>query len=83
MKKAFLACNDIIIFKYDNDISVIEKIVKLAKENKIELKRINSSVRRILKVKQKYNMNNYYIEKDDEFINKINEKIEYVRSRVL
>ena len=28
-------------------------------------------------------MNNDYIEKDDKFINKINEKIEYVRSRVL
>lgn len=83
VKKAFLACNDIVIFKYDNDISVIDKIVNLAKENKIEMKRINSSVRRILKVKQKYNMNNDYIEKDDKFINKINEKIEYVRSRVL
>ena len=78
-----MACNDIVIFKYDNDISVIDKIVNLAKENKIEMKRINSSVRRILKVKQKYNMNNDYIEKDDKFINKINEKIEYVRNRVI
>ena len=34
-------------------------------------------------VKQKYNMNNEYIEKDDKFINKINEKIEYVRNRVI
>ena len=83
VKKAFLACNDIIIFKYDNDISVIDKIVKLAKENKIEIKRVNSSVRRILKVKQKYDMNNNYIEKDEEFVKKINEEIEYVRSRIL
>ena len=51
VKKAFLACNDIIILKYDNDIRVIDKIIKLAKEDKLKMKRINKSVMRILKVK--------------------------------
>ncbi len=83
IKKAFLACNDIILFKYDNDIRVIEKIIKLVKENKIEEKRINKSVRRILKVKEKYGLNNNYIEKDDEFVDYINEKIEDIRQKVL
>lgn len=83
VKKAFLACNDIVIFKYDNDIRVIDNIIKLVKENKIEIKRVNNSVRRILKVKQKYNMNNDYIKKDEDFKNKINEKIEYIRNKVI
>ena len=83
VKKAFLACNDIIMFKYDNDIHVIEKIIEMAKDNKIEEKRINKSVRKILKVKEKYKLNNEYIEKDEKFINNINERIEDVRQKVL
>lgn len=83
IKKAFLACNDITIFKYDNDIRVIEKMINLARENKIPMKRINKSVKRILNVKEKYDVRDEYIEKDEAFIKNINERIEEVRQKVL
>ena len=83
VQKAFLACNDIILFKYDNDIQVIQKIIQLAKENKIEMKRIHKSVTRILKVKEKYQLEDNPIKKDENFITQINEKIEAVRQQVL
>lgn len=83
IKKAFLAFNDIIIFKYDNDISVIEKIIQLAKEDKIKNKRINKSVRRILKVKEKYDLSDESVRKDDMFIDSINQKIDAIREEVL
>lgn len=83
IKKAFLACNDIIIFKYDNNISIIDKLIELAKANKIEMKRINKSVRRILNVKDKYKINNEYIKEDYEFISDINKRIDEIREEVL
>ena len=83
VKKAFLACNDMIIFKYDNDIGVIDKIIQLAKEDKIKMKRINKSVTRILKVKEQYTLNNALIEKDEAFIKDINKQIEEIREKVL
>lgn len=83
VKKAFLACNDIIIFKYDNDIHVIDKIIKLAKEDKLKMKRINKSVRRILKVKEQYALNDELVEKDETFIEHINKQIEEIRQKVL
>lgn len=83
IKKAFLACNDIIVFKYDNDIKVIDKIIELAKENKIEMKRINKSVNRILKVKKQYELKDEFVEKDEVFRENINKKIEEIRQKVL
>lgn len=84
VKKAFLACNDIIIFKYDNDIKVIDKIIKLAKEgNLLKMKRINKSVMRILKVKEQYELKKELIEKDEAFIENINNQIEEIRQKVL
>ena len=72
-----------IIFKYDNDITVIDKIIKLAKENKLEMKRINKSVTRILKVKEQYELKDELIEKDEAFIENINVPIEEIRQKVL
>ena len=83
IKKAFLACNDIIVFKYDNDIQVIKDIIKMAKDNIIEMKKVNKSVTRILKVKEKYQVRDDKIQKDDEFVDKINKKIEEIRQKVL
>lgn len=83
IKKAFLACNDMIIFKYDNDINVIDKIIKLAKEDKLKMKRINKSVMRILKVKEQYELKDELIEKDKAFIENINNQIEEIRQKVL
>lgn len=83
IKKAFLACNDVIIFKYDNDIHVIDKIIELVKEDKLKVKRINKSVRRILKVKEQYALNDELVEKDKTFIEHINKQIEEIRQKVL
>ncbi len=83
VKKAFLACNDMIILKYDKDIEVIDKIIKLVKEDKQKMKRVNKSVSRILKVKDQYNLNDELIEKDEPFITRINKKTEEIRQKVL
>lgn len=83
IKKAFMACNDIIVFKYDDDIRVIEKIVALVKEHKLEEKRVNKSVRRILALKEKYHVNDEMIKLDKDFIETINDQIEAVRKEVL
>ncbi len=84
IRKAFLACNDMIIFKYDNDIEVIDKIIKLAKKgNLLKMKRINKSVMRILKVKEQYELKDEIVEKDEAFIEKINNQIEDIRQKVL
>lgn len=83
IKKAFLAYNDMIIFKYDNDIRVIDKIIKLAKEDKLKMKRINKSVMRILKVKEQYELKDELIERDKTFIENINNQIEEIRQKVL
>ena len=83
VKKAFLACNDMIILKYDNDIRVIDKIIKLAREDKLKMKRINKSVTRILKTKEQYELTDELIEKDETFIEDINNQIEEVRQKVL
>ena len=48
-----------------------------------EIKKVNKSVTRILKVKEKYQLNDEEIKKDDEFVDKINKKIEEIRQKVL
>ena len=73
----------LIIFKYDNDIKVIDKIIELAKEDKLKMKRINKSVMRILKVKEQYALKDEHIEKDEAFIEDINNQIEEIRQKVL
>lgn len=82
IKKAFLSCNDIIVFKYDSDINVLKKIVEMAKKGKIEEKYINRSVLRILKTKEKYDINDNVINKDENVIHEINEEIEEIRKQV-
>jgi len=56
--KAFKAGNDIIIFRFnkDEEKNSIEKILKLVKTGKIKESRINRSVKRIINLKEKYNV---------------------------
>ena len=58
VKKAFQAGNDVIVFRYkqDEEKRVIENIIKLAKKGKIRESRINKSVQRIIKLKEKYSI---------------------------
>ena len=59
-KKAFEAGNDIIVFRYNQkeEEKCYLQIVNMVKENKINIGIINRSVKRILKLKQKYKLNN-------------------------
>ena len=58
VRKAFEAGNDIIVFRFNKDEEqrVLDKIESLVKTGKIKENRINKSVKRILKIKEKYNI---------------------------
>lgn len=82
VRKAFEAGNDIIVFRFnkDEEQNVLDKIVDLTATGKIKESRINRSVKRIIQIKQKYGISD-----TKEFIgvdiNKINEKIEEIRTK--
>lgn len=82
LKKAFNSENDIVLFKYkDNDNKTIDKVISMAKNGKISEKKINESFLRILKIKNKYKINDnienceHNIEKINKTIQKFNDKI--------
>lgn len=83
-KKAFEAGNDIIIFRYNKkeEEKAIQTTMDLVNENKISIGRINRSVKRILKVKSKYNVNDTKIESNLN-IEEINSKIEEIRKHCI
>ena len=84
LRKAFQAGNDIIIFRFNKleEEIAINKINRLVKKNKIKESRINESVKRILEIKQKYNISDTgNIEKID--IDDINKKINEIRNEVI
>ena len=82
IRKAFDAGNDIVIFRFNKleERIAIKKILRLIKKNKIKECRINRSVKRILEIKQKYNIRdteeikNIDIEEANKQINKIRNK---------
>lgn len=82
VKKAFEAGNDIIIFRFnkDEEKKSIENIIKLVKTGKIKESRINKSINRIIKIKQKYNLSD---ELKEEGINieNINQRIQELREK--
>lgn len=74
--KAFKAGNDIIIFRFnkDEEKNSIEKVLKLVKSGKIKESRINRSVKRIINLKEKYNVSDDMPEESidiDSFNNEI------------
>ena len=56
--KAFKAGNDVVIFRFnkDEEKNAIEKVSKLVQHGKIKENRINRSVKRIINLKEKYNV---------------------------
>jgi len=82
VEKAFKACNDIIIFRFSekDEKDSIENIYECVKNKKIKEYRINKSVNRILKIKEKYDFFNEGKRKDID-IEKINKEIEYIREK--
>lgn len=83
VKKAFQAGNDIIVFRFNHDEEerVINKIIQLTKRGKIKESRINKSVQRIIKIKEKYNISDNQ-EIDGINIEEINKKIRNIKERM-
>lgn len=82
IKKAFEAGNDIILFRFNEkeEKRVINQIVKATKNGKIKEARIDRSVRRVVKMKEKYEVSDdEEIEKID--IDEINKEIEKIRNK--
>ena len=79
-KKAFEAGNDIIVFRFNKreEKKIIEKIVSLAKGGKLKQSRINNSVKRIINIKQKYEVSDE-AEIPGINIEEINEEINEIR----
>ena len=80
--KAFEAGNDIIVFRYNSkeEIEVIEKIISLVKKGKIKENRINKSVKRIIDIKNKYEISDTEKIKGIK-IDEINKEIEEIRKK--
>ena len=87
LKKAFLAGNDIILFRFNRkqEIDGIESVIKMAENKKIDVKRIEESVNKIISIKEKYDISdinkieginidliNERIDKLNDLVNKIN-----------
>lgn len=82
VRKAFEAGNDVIVFRFNKDEEqrVLNKIEELVKAGKIKENRINKSVKRILKMKEKYHVSdtqNLYGVNVDE----INREIDEIRNK--
>lgn len=82
VKKAFEAGNDIIVFRFTSaeEKSVIDNIINLTQKGKIKESRINRSVKRIIKLKEKYNISDDFEEYGIN-VEKINNRIQQIRRR--
>lgn len=81
IKKAFVSGSDIVLFKYkDGDCKYFDDIINMVKNEKISIKNIDTSVKRILQIKAKYNINDDTDIKGVD-IEKINCKIDEINSR--
>ncbi len=82
LKKAFSTGADIILFKYrNNDYKVIKKVITMIKNNNISEDNINKSVERILKIKEKYNINDNIV-KGSYNLDKLNKEIEKLNNKL-
>ena len=82
VKKAFEAGNDIIVFRFnkDEEKKSIENIINLVKKGKIKESRIDKSVKRIVKLKEKYNLSDDF-EATGINIEEINNRIQEIREK--
>lgn len=83
LKQAIRAGNDLILFRFKkkDEIEAIDEIFQLVQSGKIKERRIDKSVKRILKLKEKYNIDdNVSIEKCN--IEEINNRIDAVNEVV-
>lgn len=82
IRKAFEAGNDIIVFRFnaEEEKRVLNKIENLVQTGKIKENRINKSVRRIIKIKEKYNISDTQ-EFEGINVKKVNKEIEEIRKK--
>ena len=81
--KAFKAGNDIILFKYNTgDEALIDKILKEVNDGKINIAKINRSVRRILKVKEKYEIENEEVPYLETLPQEIKIKMDDIKNKI-
>lgn len=81
--KAFKAGNDIVLFKYNQgDELLLDKIINEVKNGKINIAKINRSVRRILRVKEKYEIENGKVPYLEDLPKDINVKINNIKNKV-
>lgn len=83
LKKAIFAGNDLVLFRFSkkDEVDAIEMLIELVKNGKIKQRRIDRSVKRIIKLKQKYNItDNTNIEGCN--IEEINSRIDSINNRV-
>lgn len=82
VKKAFEAGNDIMVFRFSSveEKRVIENIIKLIKKGKIKESRINKSIKRIIKLKEKYNISDD-LEEYGINVKEINNRIQEIRRK--
>lgn len=80
--KAFKAGNDIVIFRFnkDEEKSAIEKVLKLVKSGRIKESRINRSVKRIISIKEKYNIKDDMPQENID-IDNLNKEIQNIREK--
>lgn len=82
VRKAFEAGNDIIVFRFNQEEEkrVIEKLISQVEEGKLKESRINRSVKKIIEMKQKYEISD-----EEEIngidINKMNNEIKKIREK--
>lgn len=84
IRKAFEAGNDLVVFRFskDEEEKAISHIIKLVEKGKIKEARINRSVNRIIKIKEKYNISDKQ-KFDGININEFNNRIEKIRKIAL
>ena len=78
--KAFKAGNDIIIFRFnaEEEKNAIDKVIKLAQTSRIKENRINRSVKRIISLKEKYNISDDMPDKNIN-IDTFNDEVSKIR----
>lgn len=83
VEKAFKAGNDIIIFRFSasEEKSILDKIINLVDTGKIKESQINRSVKRIIKIKEKYKITDDCVI-DSLDIVKLNKEIDEIRNLI-
>ena len=61
---------------------MIEEIIREVKKDKKKEARVNRSVRRILKLKEQYEINGNEIQQKEEFVKTINQGIHEIREKI-